>query len=302
MASGLVSDIQRFCTHDGPGIRTTVFLKGCPLDCFWCHNPESKSFAPGLLYTAYLCIACGYCVECCPEQAHSLVNEEHHFDRSRCRECLVCAAECYTGALERVGREMTAAQVLAVAEKDRAFYEESGGGLTLSGGEPVAQPEFALEICSLARAAGISVCIETCGFGPSERFLSLVPNVDLFLWDIKDTVEARHLTNTGGAFAPILDNLRAVDRAGGRAILRCVLIPGVNLNQQHLDGVAAVFGLLTNCGGIELLAYHPLGAAKLERLGVECSRPLPAACTPDEVSSATGYLRGLVGESGIIER
>jgi pyruvate formate lyase activating enzyme len=302
LASGLVSDIQRFCTHDGPGIRTTVFLKGCPLDCFWCHNPESKSFAPGLLYTAHLCIACGYCVECCPEHAHSIFNDEHHFDRTRCRECLACAGECYTGALEQVGREMTAAQVVAVAEKDRAFYEESGGGLTLSGGEPAAQPEFALEICHLAKAAGISVCIETCGFGPAERFFSLAPHVDLFLWDLKDTDEARHLASTGAVLAPILENLRRVDRAGGTTVLRCVLIPDVNLNQQHLDGVAAVFRSLANCGGIELLAYHPLGASKLERLGIECTRPLPAACAPDELVSAANYLRGLVGESGVIER
>lgn len=295
-----MSDIQRFCTHDGPGIRTTVFLKGCPLDCFWCHNPESKSLANELFYTPSLCIACGYCIANCPEHAHALTDSAHVFDRSLCRACMTCAEGCNSRALESVAREMSVEQVLAEVEKDRAFYEESGGGLTLSGGEPTAQMEFTLELTSRAKAIGISTCIETCGFGPTERFLSLVPLVDLFLWDIKDTDDQRHLANTGTPLAPILDNLRQVDRAGGPSILRCLLLAGVNLNETHLDRIAAIYRQLSHCAGIELLAYHPLGGSKLERLGYP-PRPSPDLTPSSEaMSAACAYLAGLVGRERIV--
>lgn len=272
MARGVVFDIQRFSTHDGPGIRTTVFLKGCPLDCVWCHNPESKRFEPELLYTPMLCIGCGSCVERCPESAHAMVDGAHVFDRSRCRACLSCVTTCHAQALETTGREMTSGAMLAEVEKDRVFFQESGGGLTMSGGEPTAQIGFTLEVVSRAKAAGLTTCLETCGFGRPVDFLSLVPHVDLFLWDLKDTDEIRHLANTGVPLRPILENLRTVDRAGGVTILRCIMVPGVNVDDDHLRRIGAVRDELANCLGVELLEYHPLGAAKQERLGRPRSR------------------------------
>ena len=299
MSSALVFDIQRFCTHDGPGIRTTVFLKGCPLDCIWCHNPEAKSFANELFYTPKLCIGCGYCIANCPEKAHKIVENVHIFDRSACRACLACTAGCNAGALEPVAREMSVAEVLGEVEKDRAFYDESGGGLTISGGEPTSRIEFVLELASQAKASGISTTIETCGFGPTERFVSMIPYIDLFLWDIKDTDSARHLANTGAPLDPILHNLREVDRAGGKSILRCLLLQGVNLEQTHLDRIAAIYSDLSNCKGIELLSYHPLGGSKQERLGSKQS-PLDLSASSDAMSAAAAYVAKLVGRERIV--
>jgi glycyl-radical enzyme activating protein len=289
-SAGPVFDIQRFCTHDGPGIRTTVFMKGCPLDCRWCHNPESKSRHRELFYTPHLCIGCGYCASVCPSGAHSISEEGHTFDRNKCRLCLQCAERCFAGSLEIAGREMTADQVLAEVEKDRVFYEESGGGMTLSGGEPTAQFEFTRAILEGARTSGIHTSVETCGFGASQRFADLVPLVDLFLWDIKDTDEVRHAENTGVPLAPILENLGLVDQAGGPTILRCLLIPGVNLADSHLDELARIYRSLSNCQGIELLAYHSLGNSKRGRLGLPPSA-FPGT-EPDEgrLSAARSYL------------
>lgn len=285
---GTIFDIQRFCTHDGPGIRTVVFLKGCPLDCAWCHNPESKHRRRELFHTPRLCIGCGKCVALCPEGAHRMTEERHVFDRAMCRECMTCAEGCYARALEVAGREMTAEDVIAEVEKDRVFYEESGGGMTLSGGEPLYQFEFTRAI--LQGAGGLHTCVETCGFGPSRHFLEIVPLVDLLLWDVKDTDEARHEANTGVPLAPILDNLRAVDEAGGVTILRCLLIDGVNLDERHLDRVAGIHRSLRNCRGIELLRYHALGESKHARLGIERTSDSLREPTPEQMDTAKEYL------------
>ncbi len=300
MASALVFNIQRFCTHDGPGIRTTVFLKGCPLDCFWCHNPEAKSFAHELFYTPQICIGCGYCVVNCPEGAHKMVDNVHIFTRSACHACLSCTVGCNSRALESVAQEMSAAEVLTEVEKDRAFYEESGGGLTISGGEPTSRIAFVLELASQAQACGISTAIETCGFGQIKNFVSLIPFVNLFLWDIKDTDEERHLANTGAPLEPILRNLKEIDKAGGKTILRCLLLEGINLGEAHLARIAAIFSELSNCRGIELLEYHPLGGSKLERLGLPEQPPLRLEASSDAMSAAVTYLGGLVGYDRVL--
>jgi glycyl-radical enzyme activating protein len=267
--SGLITAIQRGCTHDGPGIRTTVFLKGCPLGCFWCHNPETRAFTNELVYEPARCIACGACVAVCPAGAQTVVDGAHLFDRSKCLRDLCCADVCPTLALEPAGKTMTAEAVMAEAERDRPFYETSGGGLTLSGGEPMAQFEFARAILRLARAAGIHTCVETCGIGSRERFGEIQPLVDLFLWDIKDTDEERHRRNTGAALGTTLGNLRAVDAAGGKTILRCLLIAGINLDERHLGAIAEIRRSLRHCQGVDLLPYHPLAESKYRRLGLE---------------------------------
>jgi glycyl-radical enzyme activating protein len=284
--SGLVFDIQRFCIHDGPGIRTTVFLKGCPLDCAWCHNPESKAFHPELFYTPHLCIGCGKCVDDCPAGAHAMADKMHVFDRSRCVSCLKCVERCPSRALEAAGREMTVEEVIAEVERDRVFYDESGGGMTISGGEPMAQFEFTREILRSAKQAGLHTCVETSGIGPAERYIEIVPLVDMFYWDLKDTDPARHLANTGVALEPILANLRAVDEAGGATFLRCIMLAGMNMTEAHLDGIIGVYRSLSNCRGVELLEYHQLGNSKLERLGLAPPNDSSLIPDPDELAAA----------------
>ena len=265
---GLVFDIQRYCLHDGPGIRTTVFLKGCPLQCVWCHNPESKSFAKELYFTPRLCIDCGSCEEVCENGGPRYNLPRRSYGGSSCVLCLRCSEVCPSGAIQLVGREMSVEEVYQEVEKDRVFYEESGGGLTLSGGEPMAQFEFTYEILRAAREAGISTCIETCGIAPIHNLLEIIPLVNLFLWDIKDTDSERHIEHTGVPLKQTVDNLRRVDERGGQTLLRCLLIEGVNLTEEHLDRVALLFFGLANSVGVELLPYHPYGASKFDRLGI----------------------------------
>lgn len=292
--TGLVFDIQRFCIHDGPGIRTAVFLKGCPLACPWCHNPESQSTARELFYTPTLCIGCGACVAACPHGVHRAIDGAHSMDRSHCALCFGCAEACPTAALEPVGRGMTVAEVMAEAERDRVFYEQSGGGITLTGGEPLAQPAFSLALLDAARGSGLHSCVETCGFASRETVLSAAQRADLLLWDIKDTDPDRHSRTTGAPLEPILDNLRAVDREGHEALLRCILVEGVNLEAAHLDGIAALWGELGHCQGVEILPYHALGRSKVERLGRTADvRPAasdPWSPNPDRVDWARAYL------------
>ena len=304
--NGLIFDIQRFCIHDGPGIRTTVFLKGCPLDCAWCHNPESKAFHRELFYTPHLCIGCGNCADDCPAGAHAMTDGMHAFDRSRCISCLKCVERCPSRALEAAGREMTAEEVIAEVERDRVFYEESGGGMTISGGEPMAQFEFTREILRAAkRKRGLSqsgsgvdcplfrplhTCVETSGIGPVERYIEIAPLVDIFYWDLKDTDPDRHLANTGTALEPILANLRAVDEAGGATFLRCIMLAGVNMTEAHLDGIVATYRGLANCRGVELLEYHQLGDSKLERLGLKPRRDFSLVPDPERLAAAREYV------------
>jgi len=265
---GLVSDIQRYSLHDGPGVRTTVFLKGCPLRCVWCHNPESKSCRSELFFTPGLCIDCGSCDEVCENGGPRVNLSRRASGDSACVLCLRCGHACPSGAIQQVGREMTVEEVLDEVEKDRVFYEESGGGLTLSGGEPMTQFNFTREILQGARSRGIDTCLETCGIGSAENYEAILALVDLFLWDVKDTDDSRHIQNTGVSLKPALDNLAGVDARGGKTLLRCILIEGVNLTDEHVDGVARLFSRLSNAVGVEMLPYHPFGGSKFERLGV----------------------------------
>ncbi|MHB1000819.1 MAG: glycyl-radical enzyme activating protein [Armatimonadota bacterium] len=290
MQKGLVFDIQRFCTHDGPGIRTVVFLKGCPLNCAWCHNPESKKRHRELFYNPALCINCGNCVTACPTGSHRMIDGVHQYSRENCSLCMQCADRCFSGAIEAVGKETTVADVLAEVEKDRTFYEESGGGVTLSGGEPMAQFEFSLALMKAAKESGIDTCIETSGFAAEDRFIEIAPYVDLLFWDIKDTDELRHQANTGVPLAPVISSLRAVDAAGKSTILRCIMLAGVNLNHQHLDGIASLFRDLRHCLGVELLPCHVYGNSKYSRLGM--IETIDSGCVPteDQMDEARLYL------------
>lgn len=290
---GRIFDIKRFAIHDGPGVRTTVFFKGCSLDCTWCHNPESKSDDRQVSFLPDRCIGCGYCFRACPEKAHMLDEERHVLDRKKCVVCGTCCEECYSGALELVGRDVSVAEVMEELEKDRAFYENSGGGVTLSGGEPMAQFDFAKALLGRARDRGLHTALDTCGFAPRDKFEEIRPFVDLFLYDIKETDSERHRQITGKPNELVLENLRALGSAGARIIVRVPVIPGLNLRDGCLGEVAALLSKLENIEAVEVVAYHRLGLSKYVRLGMECRDPcadIPAA-SDAEVESWADELR-----------
>ncbi len=273
--TGRVFEIQRFSIHDGPGIRTTVFLKGCPLQCAWCHNPEGMDPGKRLSFQPEKCIGCGFCFDACPRDAHRMVDGRHVLDRDRCEDCGTCAEECWAQALESVGGERTVRDVIDEAIRDRPFYDASGGGLTLSGGEPMVQIEFALALLEAAGNEGLHRCMETCGAVPAEALEKAIPMVDLFLFDIKDTSNSHHLKHTGSPNTRILANLRFLHDRGAMVRLRLPIVPGFNDRQDHFAGIASLVRTLPDLQGVEIMPYHPLGLDKDERFALPRRVGLP---------------------------
>ena len=264
---GWILNLQRFSVHDGPGIRTTVFLKGCPLRCLWCDNPESQPVEPQIVFWEDRCIRCGACVAVCPEGAVvELEDGRRRIDASRCGTCGQCVAECYAGALEQVGRLMTAGEVLAEVEADRPFYEQSGGGMTLSGGEPTSQPAFARALLAGARARHIHTAIETCGHAPWAAWEGLLPLLDLILYDVKEVDPELHRRLTGVSSERVLDNLARLARSGKPLIVRRPVIPGYNDSPESIHRLARLVRGLGTVEEIHLLPYHRMGEGKYERL------------------------------------
>lgn len=255
----IISDIQRFCTHDGPGIRTTVFLKGCPMKCEWCHNPETQKFSPQLLFNASLCINCGACEQVCPKHAHIFNEAGHSLDRNLCKNCLICASVCTSEACCVCGKILSVKDVLKEVMKDAPFYG-TNGGVTLSGGEPLAQDE-SIELLRKLKEFGINTAVETSGCVSKERILESADFTDLFLYDIKDTDSERLKQYTGGNFSEITDNLFALDRTN-KSILRCILVFGVNTDEKHYAFISEIYSSLKNCLGVQFLPYHPYGGSK----------------------------------------
>lgn len=264
---GLVFDIQRCSIHDGPGIRTTVFLKGCPLSCLWCHNPESLKATPEIFFSADKCIGCRYCVQVCEEGCHYFEDNTHIYERDRCICCGKCTLECESKTLELVGKTMTIGEVIAEVVKDEIFYQNSGGGMTVSGGEPMMQFGFTLELLKAAKQARLHTCIETAGFGSAAHFAEILPYADLFLYDIKETDSELHKKYTGVPNRTIIENALTLDQAGANLILRCPIIPGLNDREAHFKQIAELANRMRHVTEIHVLPYHPMGTSKNRRLG-----------------------------------
>jgi len=251
--------------HDGPGLRTVVFLKGCPLRCLWCHNPETQHRERELLFDPRKCIGCGLCEPVCPGGVHRFA-EEHGVMRENCIACGNCLAVCPTCALELCGRNRSPEELLDEVRRDQAFYG-TDGGVTLSGGEPFAQPGGALAFLEACKEAGLGTAVETCGYFDPEILPRAVPVTDLFLFDVKDTDPERHRRNTGVSNEKILKNLRALDALGAKIRLRCILLKGINDTPEHYAAVAELAGSLKGCTGVDVLPYHAYGGSKQIPLG-----------------------------------
>ena len=263
---GNVFNIQRFSTDDGPGIRTTVFLKGCPLNCIWCHNPESKASHPEIFYDFKKCIKCRKCKEICKQKQHIFDSDKHIYLRDNCIRCAECVSACPADAFELCGKEMSSDFVAAEAIRDKEFYAQSEGGVTLSGGEPLAQYEFSLEILKKLKNNNIHTAVETCGYC-YKNLDEINEYVDLWLYDIKLISEEEHTKYTGVSNAIILKNLFYLDSIGANIILRCPIIPDVNFKENHFDEIVGLAAKLKNIISIHFEPYHPLGIDKAIKIG-----------------------------------
>lgn len=260
--SGMVFDIQRFALHDGPGIRTTVFLKGCSNRCQWCHNPESLSPQVQIQYYFSRCINCGQCVSVCPRGAHRLGNSGHVYDRAACHMCGLCASACNAQALVCSGKRMSAEEVLLEVNEDKAYYKSSGGGMTISGGEPALQKEFLAALLKGAKEREIHTAVETAGNYPFSNIEPSLPYIDLVLFDVKAFSPEIYQRYIHGDRETIYHTLMQLDAAGKRIIARTPVIGGVNDTPQEIEAVAAYVSNLQNLVHYQLIPYHSLGNAK----------------------------------------
>ncbi len=263
---GLIFNLMRYALHDGPGTRTTVFFKGCPLCCWWCHNPEGLYSKPELIFYEKRCVVCGECMKVCP---HGAIHPENgrFVTAETCRACGTCTDACYTGAREIAGRWLTAPELLDELEHDRVFWDESGGGVTFSGGEPLFQPLFLERLLEGCRARKIHTAVETCGLARHDVVRRLAPKVDLFLFDLKVLDAEKHRLHTGRGNKSILANLNALAQMGAHLIVRFPVIPGVNTDRDNVEQMLALLDSL-NLRRVHLLPFHTLGSWKYQRLGL----------------------------------
>ncbi len=265
---GVIFGCQRFSINDGPGIRTSVFLKGCNLRCAWCHNPEGLSVKPELAFNPNKCISCGSCVKVCAFGAHKMIDNKHIFDRDVCTVNSKCVEVCPAAALTLHGTSATAEEVANMVLRDRIYYDESGG-VTLSGGEALLQTDFAFAILKLCRAEGIHCAVETHGMHHFSVFEKVMPLVDLFLFDYKMTDAVMLRKHTGADKQRVMGNLKRLHDAGANVYVRCPIIPGLNDNDEHLRAIAQLTKDMPYLGGVELLPYHNLGTSKSSYIGVD---------------------------------
>jgi len=296
----IIFEIQRASLHDGPGIRTTVFLKGCPLDCVWCHNPEATKAEPQLYFYEDRCKLCGSCQAVCPNKVHTITDNEHRIDFDACMQCGSCVDACLNNALKIVGKEMTIDEVMKEVLKDVDFYKRSGGGVTLSGGEPLYQFGFAKELLKRCRELGINTCIETSGFVSPAKFKQILPLLDVLLFDYKISESDSHIEYTGVPNQLILENLHTAHRFNIPIYLRCPIIPGVNDIEFHFADIAELSEKLPKLKAIEILPYHDMGNSKRISVGRTETLTELKTVTPDIAQKWLEQLRLLGCTKAII--
>lgn len=281
---GIVFDIKRFAVHDGPGIRTTIYLKGCPLSCLWCHNPEGQVPAAEIVFREDRCIQCGACREVCPRDADPY--SEH------CTCCGRCVQVCPSGAREQIGRWMLARDIIGEIEKDIVFFDESGGGVTLSGGEPLSNPELAGVILRACKMRDIHAAVDTSGLVSPPILNRLLPDVDLFLYDLKLMDDAAHRHYTGVSNEQILANLCLLDRAGKKVFVRVPVVPGVTDGTDNLESIGRFLSRMENIKRVDILPYHRMAAEKYRRLRRDYMLKEVSPPSPGRMEQIAGILNG----------
>jgi pyruvate formate lyase activating enzyme len=288
--TALFLNTKRFAVHDGPGIRTTIFLKGCPLRCRWCHNPESMSPKPRIGFWAHKCIGCGECVEVCPNDAHRLVDGVHLFDREACTACGKCVEACLSEALELYGQELSVDEAVSAVLEDRDFYATSGGGVTFSGGEPLLQADFCADVFKRLKTEGVHCAIDTCGAVPWEKFETVLPYTDMFLFDVKHVDEQRHLQHTGRSCRLIQENLVRLASCGVRIEIRIPVIPEFNDDPASLEAIGERLSTLANLSAVRLLPYHDFARSKYAAIGASDTMPDVPQPTPKQMAAVATRL------------
>ena len=282
--TGVIFDIQRFAIHDGPGIRSTVFFKGCSARCEWCHNPESLSITPQLQYYEDRCVSCGNCVNLCPQGAHVMrdrtqtqggteaIRKGHFFDRRRCIACGLCSGECFSNALVICGREMNVEDVLRQVLDDKPYYDESGGGVTLSGGEPVLQDDFCEALLKSLKNVSLHTTVQTAGFYSFEKLDRLLPYLDVVMYDIKGLSQDIFQNHIHASSSLALDNLKRLDERGIPIIVRTPCVKGLNDDAGEIEAIARMLSSLKHLRYYSLIPYHGLAKIKYDVLGQEFKR------------------------------